>query len=97
MRKILPAITRPGREPRRRVPPSPGHGPRTLRAAGMMRVIVIGFWVVVMSLVWLLPNSMGTVAEWFVTFWFSLIGGLGLWVLHRVERRAIKRNGPRVE
>ena len=60
-----------------------------MRVAPGMRWVVIGFWLVVMSLVWLMPNSMGRIAQWFVTAWFGAIAGLGLLVLHRLERTAL--------
>jgi hypothetical protein len=64
---------------------SPSGDPRVVRVAGIMRVMLIGFWVVVMSLVWLLPNRMGRVAQVSVTVWLSLIAGAALWVLHRFK------------
>jgi hypothetical protein len=92
VRKNLPEeVTRP-RAARTRPPGwSSAHYPRAMRATPVMRWLVIGFWLVVMSLVWLMPNYMGRIAQWFVTAWFGAIAGLGLLVLYRLERTAASR------
>jgi Na+-driven multidrug efflux pump len=88
MAKMLLKVTRPGREGHRSPGFSSGDYPAATRAAGPMRVMLIGFWIVVMSLVWLLPNYMGLVWQLVVTVWFTLIGVGGLLVLHRIGRKS---------
>jgi hypothetical protein len=90
MAKSLPRITRPGRAVGRSAPNPPAYSPLAMQVGGMLRGMVIGFWFVVMLLVWLMPNDMGIMAQLLVTVCISLIGAMGLLMLNRIRRKAIR-------